>query len=82
MPVAQVENDNSSIYASVSFDAFVWELFPYITAGASVHVLNHETRLDVEKLNRYFHEPDACINRTIIIFADVITGLMPVAQVG
>ncbi|MDI3411489.1 amino acid adenylation domain-containing protein [Bacillus sonorensis] len=50
------ENDNSSIYASVSFDAFVWELFPYITAGASVHVLNHETRLDVEKLNRYFHE--------------------------
>ncbi|BCE07341.1 non-ribosomal peptide synthetase [Bacillus paralicheniformis] len=49
------QNDNSSIYASISFDAFVWELFPYITAGATVHVLNQETRLDVEKLNRYFH---------------------------
>ncbi|MCY9248299.1 non-ribosomal peptide synthetase, partial [Bacillus haynesii] len=50
------QNDNSSIYASISFDAFVWELFPYITAGATVHVLNQETRLDVEKLNRYFHD--------------------------
>ncbi|WP_275667432.1 non-ribosomal peptide synthetase [Bacillus swezeyi] len=49
-------NDNSSIYASVSFDAFVWELFPYLTAGAAVHVLNQETRLDVEQLNRYFNE--------------------------
>ncbi|WP_217620936.1 AMP-binding protein, partial [Bacillus sp. GbtcB13] len=47
--------DNSSIYASISFDAFVWGLFPYITAGATVHVLNQETRLDVEKLYRYFH---------------------------
>ncbi|MEC1022070.1 bacitracin non-ribosomal peptide synthetase BacA [Bacillus paralicheniformis] len=50
------QNDNSSIYASISFDAFVWELFPYITAGATVHVLNQETRLDIEKLNRYFHD--------------------------
>ncbi|MEK5097378.1 amino acid adenylation domain-containing protein [Bacillus sp. FSL W8-0848] len=55
------QNDKSSIYASISFDAFVWELFPYITAGASVHVLNQETRLDVQQLNEYFNEHDISI---------------------
>ncbi|WP_139487922.1 non-ribosomal peptide synthase/polyketide synthase [Brevibacillus dissolubilis] len=48
--------DRSASYASMSFDAFGWEVFPYLLSGSAVHVLTEELRLDVEKLNQYFHE--------------------------
>src|SRR5206468_8476146 len=30
--------------AGFSFDASVWELWPYLTAGASIHIVDDETR--------------------------------------
>ncbi|WP_367387265.1 amino acid adenylation domain-containing protein [Bacillus vallismortis] len=50
------ENDNSAVYASMSFDAFSWEIFPYIITGASIHILSDDLKLDVRKLNQYFND--------------------------
>jgi amino acid adenylation domain-containing protein len=47
----QVEpEDRGSQLASVGFDAAVWEIWPYLCAGASVHVADDETRADPDRL--------------------------------
>lgn len=38
--------DRASQFASIGFDAAVWELWPYLVAGASVHLVNDEARTD------------------------------------
>jgi amino acid adenylation domain-containing protein len=40
--------------AGVGFDAFGWEIWPYLSAGASVYVINDETRLSVAALSALF----------------------------
>jgi non-ribosomal peptide synthetase component F len=44
--------DRATQIASASFDASVWELWPYLAAGASVHIVDDETRGDPLKLAR------------------------------
>jgi amino acid adenylation domain-containing protein len=44
------EDDRCSQIASAGFDAAVWELWPALAAGASVHVCDDETRSDVDLL--------------------------------
>jgi amino acid adenylation domain-containing protein len=39
------ERDRSTLVASPGFDAAVWEIWPYLAAGASLHVPDDETRL-------------------------------------
>jgi len=48
------EKDIATQYAEVGFDASVWEIFPYLTAGAALHIINSEIRLDMEALGEYF----------------------------
>lgn len=43
-------NDSASHLASVGFDAAVWEVWPYLTAGASLHLPDEATRLAPESL--------------------------------
>ena len=43
-------SDRATLYASPGFDAAVWELWPYLTAGASLHAMDEGTRLDAEAL--------------------------------
>ena len=43
-------HDRATQIASLSFDASVWEIWPYLTAGASVHLPNEETRVTPERL--------------------------------
>ena len=50
------EADKASKYAGVGFDASVWEIFPYLIAGASLHIISEELKLDMEGLNRYFED--------------------------
>lgn len=45
-----VPADRASQLASVSFDAAVWELWPYLVAGSSVHFCDDTTRLTHESL--------------------------------
>lgn len=44
------EADRASHLASVAFDASVWEIWPYLTAGASLHLPDDDTRLSPEAL--------------------------------
>jgi amino acid adenylation domain-containing protein len=43
---AVTEADRATQIASPAFDAAVWELWPYLTAGASIHVPTDEVRAD------------------------------------
>ena len=43
-------NDRASLLAGVGFDAAVWETWPYLAAGASLHLPNAATRLSPELL--------------------------------
>lgn len=47
------EADRGSQLASIGFDAAVWELWPYMAAGASVHLVGDETRTDPAKLRDF-----------------------------
>ena len=42
--------DRATQIASLAFDAAVWELWPYLTAGASIHLPDEATRLSPESL--------------------------------
>ena len=42
--------DRAAMVASPSFDASVWEIWPYLAAGASLHVPDEETRLSPDRL--------------------------------
>lgn len=46
--------DNSTKYAGFSFDASVWEIFPYLIEGATIHIIDKSIKLDVNALNNYF----------------------------
>ncbi len=45
--------DRATHLASPAFDASVWEIWPYLTAGASVHLPDDETRLAPAQLWRW-----------------------------
>jgi amino acid adenylation domain-containing protein len=38
-------DDRASQLASPAFDAAIWEIWPYLTAGASIHIADAETRV-------------------------------------
>jgi acyl-coenzyme A synthetase/AMP-(fatty) acid ligase len=48
------EYDNATQYAGIGFDASVWEIFPYLIKGASLHIISDAIKLDIEKLDRYY----------------------------
>jgi amino acid adenylation domain-containing protein len=43
-------SDRASLLASIGFDAAVWELWPYLAAGASVHIPEESVRTQIEPL--------------------------------
>lgn len=49
-------SDRSIKYAGFGFDASVWEVFPYLLAGAAIHIVPADIRLDARKLNEFFVE--------------------------
>jgi amino acid adenylation domain-containing protein len=48
--------DRASFLAALGFDAAVWELWPYLTAGASVHLPEEGVRNDAEALRDWLVE--------------------------
>lgn len=56
------QDDNTTRYASFGFDASVWELFPALVAGATIHVISPKIRLDIDKLNKYFEKNNITIS--------------------
>ena len=48
--------DCTTKYARFNFDASVWEIFPYLQVGATLHMIEEQMLLDLPQLNRYFEE--------------------------
>jgi amino acid adenylation domain-containing protein len=48
--------DRASHVAALGFDAAVWELWPYLVAGASVHLANNEVRQNPQQLRDWLLE--------------------------
>ncbi|HVG06916.1 MAG TPA: amino acid adenylation domain-containing protein [Thermoanaerobaculia bacterium] len=48
--------DRATLVANPAFDASVWEVWPYLTAGASLHILEEEVRLAPAALSRRWAE--------------------------
>lgn len=48
--------DKVAKYASVAFDASVWEIFPTLISGATLYMPPKAIKLDCVKLNHYFEE--------------------------
>ncbi|HEV7783774.1 MAG TPA: amino acid adenylation domain-containing protein, partial [Thermoanaerobaculia bacterium] len=46
--------DRATVIANPAFDASVWEIWPYLTAGASLHIPDEAVRLSAEGLARWW----------------------------
>ncbi|WP_034682010.1 non-ribosomal peptide synthetase, partial [Caldalkalibacillus mannanilyticus] len=56
------EKDRSTLYAGVGFDASVWEIFPYLLSGATIYVVDEDSRLNPIQLEQFFSEHDITIS--------------------
>ncbi len=50
------ETSRASAYASYGFDAHMLDMYPVLTAGGQLHIIDESIRLDLVELNRYFTE--------------------------
>ena len=48
--------DRATLYASPAFDASVWEMWPYLTRGASLHIPDAEAHANCERLVQWMAE--------------------------
>lgn len=55
-------NDRATYLAGLGFDASVWELWPYLSAGASVHLPQDSIRMDPEALRCWLLHQDITIS--------------------
>jgi amino acid adenylation domain-containing protein/FkbM family methyltransferase len=55
------ERDRATQYASIGFDASVWEIFPYLVKGASLYIIAEEIKLDPQQLNACYNKNDITI---------------------
>jgi len=54
--------DRATLIAGVAFDASVWELWPYLAAGASLHVPDDVTRAQPQRLVDWFAQQQISIS--------------------
>ena len=67
--------DRATQLAGVGFDASVWELWPYLTAGASIDMPDEDTRLQPEKLRDWLVEHDITLSFVPTPLAEVLMAL-------
>jgi amino acid adenylation domain-containing protein len=49
-------DSRATMYANIAFDASVWELWPYLLAGATLYPVNEELKLDLTGLVDFFND--------------------------
>jgi amino acid adenylation domain-containing protein len=59
---AVTSNDRATQLAGVGFDASVWEIWPYVTAGASLYFPDDETRASARQLWAWFAQQGITIS--------------------
>jgi amino acid adenylation domain-containing protein len=62
--------DRASFLAALGFDAAVWELWPYLTMGASIHVPQERVRNDAEALRDWLVERKITISFSATAMAE------------
>jgi amino acid adenylation domain-containing protein len=67
--------DRATQLASPGFDAAVWEIWPYLTAGAGVHLPDEETRIDPERLRDWLVAQGITISFLPTPLAESVMGL-------
>jgi amino acid adenylation domain-containing protein len=67
--------DRASFMASLGFDAAVWELWPYLTAGASVHVPADGVRNDAKALREWLLEQKITVSFAATAMAESLLAL-------
>jgi tyrocidine synthetase-3 len=55
------EADHCTQYAGFGFDASVFEIFPYLTGGAALHIIHDAIKLDMLALKKYYVKHDITI---------------------
>ena len=67
--------DRASVLANVGFDAAVWETWPYLGAGASLHLPDDDMRLSPEQLRDWFVSNEITIGFLPSVLAERIMAL-------
>lgn len=49
-------NDRMAAYANFGFDAHMSDIYPFLVAGASVHILASDIRMDLTSVHRYMED--------------------------
>jgi amino acid adenylation domain-containing protein len=64
--------DRGTVTSSPAFDASVWELWPYLVAGASVHVPEEEVRLSPTGMVRWWSEEGITLAYLVTPLAEAV----------
>jgi amino acid adenylation domain-containing protein len=72
---AVTDDDRASAIAGPGFDASVWELWPHLTAGATVTIARDETRLSMDALRDWLID-----ERVTICFLPTVLAEAAIAQ--
>ena len=67
--------DRASLLAGVGFDASVWETWPYLTAGASLHLPDEAARVSPELLRDWLVAEEITISFLPTVLAERVMGL-------
>jgi amino acid adenylation domain-containing protein len=70
-------DDRATLLAGVGFDAAAWELFPYLSSGASVHVVPEEVRAAPAALQDWLAANRITIAFLPTVLAEELAGLEP-----
>ncbi|HXO26083.1 MAG TPA: condensation domain-containing protein, partial [Thermoanaerobaculia bacterium] len=68
--------DRATLIASPAFDASVWEMWPYLTAGACLHVPDEEERAAPARLLRWLADAEVTIGFLPTPLAEALLGEM------
>ncbi len=55
---AVTPSDRATLFATPAFDASVWEIWPYLASGASLHIPDEETHASPAKLVRWLAQQE------------------------
>jgi amino acid adenylation domain-containing protein/thioester reductase-like protein/non-ribosomal peptide synthase protein (TIGR01720 family) len=56
------EKDNMTKFVSFGFDVTMWEIFPALMSGATLHIISGDIRLSPYQLNEYFENNDISVS--------------------
>jgi amino acid adenylation domain-containing protein len=68
------EKDHASWIAGLGFDASIWELFPYLTVGACIHIPEDHVRVSADALRAWVVEQSITIAFAPTPLAELLIG--------